>query len=172
MSYFSPVLKLIPSSNNPLLLYFDGVERKDFQNVEHISLPLETGHEFISSWFSLMVSNLYADNAWSWVFLGRAVSGSILSTQHTAPPGTDMQPKFVDWSFLWVRLRRWRDGESGSSSLGMNDYKYCDLFSMNLPPKPWGCEQRHQEREFQFMRSCGWLARKRCPNTSHCQQES
>lgn len=29
-------------------------------------------------------------------------------------------------------------GESGSSSLGMNDYKYCDLFSMNLPPKPWG----------------------------------
>ena len=39
-SCFSPVLKLIPSSNKPLLLYFDSFERKEFQNVETHFLAL------------------------------------------------------------------------------------------------------------------------------------
>ena len=173
MSYFSPVLKLIPSSNKPLLLYFDSVAWKDFQNVEHISFLWETEHEFISSCFSLMVSSLYVDDTQFWVVLGRAVSGSALSTQHTAPPGTDMQPKFVDWPFLWVRLRRWRDrGESLQQPRNEWLQVLWPLLNESAPQTLWVCEQRHQEREFQLMRTCGWLAKKCCPNTLHCQQES
>lgn len=46
-----------------------------------------------------MVSSLYTDDVQSWVVLDRNTSGSVLSGQRTALPGTDMQSRFAGWPF-------------------------------------------------------------------------
>lgn len=117
MCNFPPGVNLIPSSNEPLFFHSDHFEWKDFQNVESISLPLETQYELISL-CSLLWFRHYADGTQFWIFKGRTVPGSSFGTQYMAQPRTDTWKSFADWPSLWVELRRWRDREGSSSSLG------------------------------------------------------
>ena len=70
---------------------------------------------------------------------------------------------------------RWRRRGDKLQQPGTNDRKNCCLFSVNLLPRSWGCDLRHQDnpkRECWLMGTCGQLVRKCCANPVHCLWES